>query len=150
MSLLYTDPELSARIAAARDRQRQAGHQRTWQLPARSLVTEQSLRAELANTKEQARRLTEEMTVLQARLARQFGADADFARGQTMSPLLDQLEDRNAELDADNNRLRQQITHLDSKVRELTDTLDAARAMNRELMSKLNRDMPARAPSATV
>jgi len=67
-----------------------------------------------------------------------------------MSPLLDQLEDRNAELDADNNRLRQQITHLDSKVRELTDTLHAARAMNRELMSKLNRDMPARAPSATV
>ncbi len=143
VSLPYADPELTARIAAARDRQRQAGHQRTWQLPARSLVTEQGLRAELANTKEQARRLMEEVTVLQDRLARQLGADADFARGQTMSPLLDQLEDRNAELDAANNRLHQQVIHLEGEVRELTDTLDAARAMNRELMSELNRDTPA-------
>jgi len=80
----------------------------------------------------------------------ELGADADLARGQTMSPLLDQLEDRNAELDADNNRLRQQVSHLDGQLRELTDTLDAARAMNREFMSKLNRDTPARTPSATV
>ncbi|MGH9055799.1 MAG: hypothetical protein ACRDYY_08065 [Acidimicrobiales bacterium] len=35
-------------IAQARDRQYQAGAQRAWRLPARSLVTEQSLRADLA------------------------------------------------------------------------------------------------------
>ena len=48
-------------IATARDRQRQAGADRAWRLPARSLVTEQSLRAELANAKERARRLAEEV-----------------------------------------------------------------------------------------
>ena len=51
VSLLYADTDLATRIATARDRQRQAGHERAWRLPARSLVTEQSLRADLANTK---------------------------------------------------------------------------------------------------
>ena len=147
VSLLYADPELSARITATRDRQRQAGRQRTWQLPARSLITEQGLRAEFANTKEQTRRLTEEVTALRDRLARQLGADADTARGQTMSPLLDQLEDRNAELNLDNNRLRHQVSALQGEVRELADTLDASRAMNRELMSDLNREPTTRAPT---
>lgn len=79
VSLLYTDTDLAARIATGRDRQRQAGGQRAWQLPVRSLVTEQGLRAELANTKEQVR---------------QLGADADNARDAQMSPLLDRLEER--------------------------------------------------------
>jgi hypothetical protein len=42
VSLLYADADLAARIAAARDRQRQAGRERAWLLPARSLVTEQA------------------------------------------------------------------------------------------------------------
>jgi hypothetical protein len=54
-SLLYAHPELSAATATARDRQRQAGAQRSWRLPASSLVTDHSLRADLANAKEQAR-----------------------------------------------------------------------------------------------
>ena len=86
------------------------------------------------------------MTALRDRLARQLGADADTARGQTMGPLLDQLEDRNAALNLDNNRLRHQVTALQDEVRELADTLDASRAMNRELMSDLNREPPTRAP----
>ena len=53
--------------------------------------------------------------------------------------LLDQLEQRGAELEADNHRQRQRIAQLDSEVRELTETLDAARAMNRELMGEINR-----------
>ena len=61
VSLLYSDASLSSRIATARDRQRQAGTDRAWHLPARSLVTEQSLRAELANAKERAHRLAEEV-----------------------------------------------------------------------------------------
>lgn len=64
VSLLYAENELSARIAVARDRQRQAGTERAWKLPARSLVTEQSLRVELANAKDRARRLSEEVVVL--------------------------------------------------------------------------------------
>ena len=139
VSLLYADAELAGRIAAARDRQRQAGRDRAWQLPTRSLVTVQSLRAELANAKDQARRLSEEVTLLRERLARQLGADAEVARGRALAPALDELEQRAAELEADNHRLREHIAQLEADSRELAETLDAARAMNRELMSEVNR-----------
>ncbi len=82
VSLLYADVALSSRIAGVRDRQRQAGTDRAWRLPARSLVTEQSLRAELANAKERARRLAEEVSVLRERLSRHLGGAADIARGE--------------------------------------------------------------------
>lgn len=139
VSLLYADAGLAARIATARDRQRQAGTDRAWRLPARSLVTEQSLRAELANAKERSRRLAKEVTMLRERLGHHLGAAADIARGQALSPLLNQLEQRAAELEADNHQQRQRIAQLEAEIRELTETLDAARAMNRELMSELNR-----------
>ena len=142
VSLLYADRELAGRIAAARDRQRQAGRDRAWQLPARSLVTEQSLRVELANAKDQARRLTEEVAALRKRLARQLGAEADAARGLALAPALDELEQRAAELEAENHRQREQIARLEADGRELADTLEAARAMNRELMNELNRQPP--------
>ena len=138
---------MASRIATARERQRQAGQRRAWQLPVRSLITEQSLHTELANSKEQTRQLSDEVSVLRERLARQLGGDADLARGQAIRPMLDQLEDRNAELEADNHALRRRGANLESERDELADTLDAARAMNRELMSQLNRE--ASAPIAT-
>lgn len=147
VSLLYSDPDLAGRIATARERQRQAGRHRAWQLPARSLITEQSLHTELANSKEQARQLNQEVTVLRERLARQLGADADLARSHKIRPMLDQLEDRAAELEADNHALRQSVARLEGERDELVDTLDAARAMNRELMNQLNRE--ATVPTAT-
>jgi hypothetical protein len=148
VSLLYSDRDLASRIAAARDRQRQAGPRRAWQLPARSLITEQSLHTELANRKEQIRQLTEDVTVLRERLARQLGADADLARGHIMHPMLDQLEDRAAELEADNHALSQRVTRLEAELTELADTLEAARTMNRDLMTQLNRDTTASADAA--
>lgn len=148
VSLLYADPDLATQIAAARDRQRQAGQHRAWRLPARSLVTEQSLRTEVANTKEQARRLANEVALLRDRLSRQLGAEADVAQGQTLSPLVDQLEQRTAELEADNHRQRQHVQQLEDEIRELTDTLEAARAMNRELMGELNRRAATNPPAA--
>lgn len=140
VTLLYADAEIRARIATARDRQRQAGTERAWRLPARSLVTEQSLRAELANAKERARRLADEVTVLREQLSRHLGAISDAARGEAVIPLLEQLEQRAADLEADNHRHRQRIAQLETDTQELTQTLDAARAMNRELMSELNRN----------
>ena len=139
VSLLYADAELAGRIAAARDRQRQAGRDRSWQLPARSLVTVQSLRAELANAKDQARRLSEEVTLLRERLGRELGAAADVARGRALAPALDELEQRAAELEAENHRQRERVAQLEADNSELAETLEAARAMNRELMSELNR-----------
>jgi cell division protein FtsB len=146
VSLLYADLELAGRIAAVRDRQQQAGRQRAWHIPARSLVTEQSLRAELTNTKEQVRQLTADVTLLRERLAHQLGVDADIARGWDTGPMLARLEQRAAELEADNHRLRRRVAELDGQVRDLTDNLDAARTMNRDLMNELNRDATPRRP----
>lgn len=102
VSLLYADADLAARIATARDRQRQAGAERAWRLPARSLITEQSLRTELANARERARRMAEEVAALRDRVSCQLGAGADIPAGHTA--LLDQLEQRGAELMGEINR----------------------------------------------
>lgn len=139
VSLLYADRDLLARIADARDRQRQAGAERAARLPTRSLVTEASLRTDLANAKEQNRHLSEELAVLRDRLARELGADADHFRGRPTNPALDMLEERAAELETDNARLRQQVGQLEAGTSELADNLDAAREMNRELMNEVNR-----------
>lgn len=139
VSLLYADKDLAARVAEARDRQRQAGSDRAWRLPPRSLVTEQSQRVELANAREEIRQLHEEQSLLRQRLARTLGAEADIARGRATAPLLDQLEDRAAELDADNARLRRRVSQLETKVREANDSLEAARVANRDLMALVNR-----------
>jgi len=82
VTLLYADPALASRVAQARDRQRLAGRDRAWWIPSRALVTEQSLRTDVANAKEQVRRLTEEVGLLRERLARDLGAEADIARGR--------------------------------------------------------------------
>lgn len=139
VSLLYADRDLLARIADARDRQRQAGAERAARLPTRSLVTEASLRTDLANAKEQNRHLSEELMVLRDRLARELGADADHFRGRPTHRALDMLEERAAELETDNARLRQQVGQLEADTSELADNLDAAREMNRELMNEVNR-----------
>jgi uncharacterized protein (DUF2249 family) len=139
VSFLYADVNLASRIATARDRQRQAGGERSWRLPVRSLVTEQSLRTDVANAAERVRRLTTEVAVLRERLALQLGEAADVARGHALNPLLDQLEQRSGELEIDNHRQGQRIAQLEAQNAELTETLSAARAMNRELMSELNR-----------
>jgi chromosome segregation ATPase len=125
--------------ADARDRQRQAGADRAAWLPTRSLVTEASLRTDLASAKEQNRHLSEELVVLRDRLARELGADADHFRGRPANPALDTLEERAAELETDNARLRQQVGQLEANTSELADNLDAAREMNRELMNEVNR-----------
>jgi len=108
-------------------------------LPPRSLVTERSLRADLANAKEQVRQLHQEVGVLRDRLARDLGAEADSARGRSAAHFLDQVEDRAAELEAENSRLRQKFSALKSDNREAMESLEAARAANRDLMSLLNR-----------
>lgn len=139
VSLLYSDADLSSRIATARDRQSQAGTERAWRTPTRSLLTEQSLRTELANAKDRVRRLAEELTLLQRRFSRHLGAAADAARAEGDRPLLDGLEQRAAGLEADNHRHRRRIAELEAETRELAETLAAARSMNRELMTELNR-----------
>jgi hypothetical protein len=139
VSLLYADKQLAGRLAQARSRQHDAGHQRDWRLPTRSLISEHSLRADLANAKDQIRRLNQELAVLRDRLSHQLGAQADTASGRASLSLLDQLEQQTLELHAENLQLRQRIEELESVLRESNETLEAARAMNRELMAEINR-----------
>lgn len=142
VTLLYADEELARAIATARDRQRQAGQERAWRLPPRALVTEQSLRVDLANAKEQVRRLTEEVRLLRERLARDLGTQADLARGRIDGSFLEQLERRASELEAENSSLRPRVAALENELHDLGEDLQAARAMNRELMAGLNRASP--------
>ena len=79
------------------------------------------------------------MTLLRERLARGFGAEADTANGRATSPLIDQLQQQAADLEADNAQLRQDAVKLKGDLREANETLEAARAMNRELMAEINR-----------
>lgn len=53
--------------------------------------------------------IEEASTTLRQRLARQLGAEADAARGLALAPALDELEQRDAELEAENHRQRDQI-----------------------------------------
>ena len=55
--------ELAGRLAdGPRPSTRGRTRDRAWRLPTRSLVTEQSLQADLANAKDHVRRLTEELS----------------------------------------------------------------------------------------
>ena len=55
------------------------------------------------------------------------------------SPLIDQIEERAAELEAANSSLRRRVAGLEDETHDLAEDLQAARTMNRELMSELNR-----------
>jgi Family of unknown function (DUF6262) len=146
VSLLYADKQLSARLSQARSRQRDAGQDRARQLPVRSLISEQSLRADLANAKDHIRRLHQELAVLRDRLAHQLGAQVDTATGWVTPPLLYELEQQRATLQAENTRLRERHVDLETRLRESNETIQATRAMNRELMAEINRTtQPARA-----
>ena len=150
VSLLYADADLAGRLSDARSRQQAAGRDRAWRLPARSLVTEQSLRVDLANANDQARRLRGEVAALRERVARAFGDAADEASGRTTSPLLDQFQERTAKLEAYNVQLRERVGELEAALQEATETLEAARAMNRELMTEINRPGPSDAVPPTT
>jgi chromosome segregation ATPase len=102
-------------------------------------VSEQGLRVDLANANDRARRLGQEVTVLREQMARLLGAQSDAASGRSTSPLLERLEEQVTSLEADNAQLRDQVRELEGALRESNDTLEAARAMNRELMAEINR-----------
>lgn len=139
VSLLYADRELASRVSEARSRQRAVGAERCRRLPTRSLASEQSLRADLANANDRARRLNDELVVLREQLSRLLGAQSDVASGHSTSPLLERLEEQVRRLEADNSRLRDEVHELEAARRESNDTLEAARAVNRELMAEINR-----------
>jgi hypothetical protein len=79
-----------------------------------------------------------ELAQLRGQLARDLATTSDIARGRAASPTMDRLEERAADLETDNARLRQQVGRLEADTEELSENLEAARDMNRELMNAVN------------
>jgi hypothetical protein len=49
------------------------------------------------------------------------------------------MEDRAAELEADNTGLRRRVSELEGELRDAIDSLEGARLANRDLMALVNR-----------
>ncbi len=133
---IYEHPDLKAAIElnAAQATDRQASD-----MIAAARVTGASLRADLENVRAQNHRLTKQVRALENWLSRTEGARllADsILPDNTLAELADrQLAQRNAELD-------QQLFETKEPLRRTVEELDAARAINRELMQHANRPVP--------
>jgi chromosome segregation ATPase len=112
------------------------------QLPATagasSLVSRASLHADLVNAQERNGRLDARIRQLEKRLSQLLGEQAWRESGLGAPADIDALKRRISELE-------QQVADLAGQVEDRTDELQAARAANREMMTRLNTAR--RAPS---
>ena len=100
--------------------------------PASTTVGKQSLLADLANLREQNRRLRKQNTDLTGRLSEVLGEEVFRASGIGRTDDTEALRIRVAELE-------QQVLDLRQELEERTDDLTASRAANRDLMALANR-----------
>jgi hypothetical protein len=130
---IYDHPDLTAAIElnAARANQRQADD-----IIATARVTGASLRADLENLRAHNQRLTKQLRALENRLSQTEGARLltdHLLPDDTLAELADQqLAQRNGELE-------QRLFETKEELRRTVEELDAARAINRELMQHANR-----------
>jgi chromosome segregation ATPase len=139
---IYDHPDLRAHIElnAAQAAQRQAND-----MVATARVTGASLRADLENARSQNRRLQHQLRALESRLSQLEGARL-VADDLLPDDVVAQLADRHlAQQVAD---LEEQLFHTRDELRHATEELEAARAVNRELMIRANRT-DAKHPSDT-
>jgi chromosome segregation ATPase len=134
---IYDHPDLKADIEfkAAQSTGRQASD-----IVAAARVTGASLRAELENAKAQNHRLYKQIKALETRLSKAEGArliaDELLPEGVIAELADQQLTARVAELD-------QQLFEARERLRHTAEELEAARAINRELMQQVNSLRPA-------
>jgi chromosome segregation ATPase len=134
---IYDHPDLRAEIElkAAHASQRQAND-----IVAAGRVSVASLRADLANSQAQNRRLTTQLRALETRLSQLEGARLvadDLLPENMVAELADrQLSQRVAELE-------QQLFDAKEGLRRTVEELEAARTINRELIQQANRPRPA-------
>jgi hypothetical protein len=140
---IYDHPDLRAHIEldAAQAAQRQAHD-----MVAAARVTGASLRTDLENARSQNRRLQHRLRSLESRLSQLEGARLvadDLLPDDVIAQLADRhLARRVAELE-------QQLFNARDELRQATEELDAARAVNRELIVRANRTDPNQSSSAT-
>lgn len=137
---IYDHPDLRAEIElkAVQATQHQAND-----MLAAARVTGASLRADLENSRAQNRRLRQQLRSLEDRLSQLEGAQLiadDLLPAELVAQLADQQLARQV------NDLQQQLFEATEALRRTTEELEAARAINRELMQQANR--PRTAPGA--
>jgi chromosome segregation ATPase len=141
---IYDHPDLRAGIElkAAQSTSRQASD-----IVASARVTGASLRAELENARAQNHRLSRQIKALETRLSKAEGARLvadELLPEDVVAQLADQqLTARVAELD-------QQLFKARERLRHTAEELEAARAINRELMQQANLLRPAPGGPPTV
>jgi chromosome segregation ATPase len=130
---IYDHPDLRAEIElkATQATQRQSNH-----MIAAARVTGASLRADLENSRAQNRRLHQQLQALENRLSELEGARL-VADDLLPTDVVMQLADRHLAQRVD--ELEQRLFETKEALRQATEELDAARAVNRELMHRANR-----------
>jgi chromosome segregation ATPase len=102
---------------------------------ARSRVTSESLKADLANAQQRIVRLAAHNRQLERRLSEMLGEQAWRESGLGAPADVDQLRQQIVALEQANAELRERLEERDGE-------LDAARAANRELISTINKREP--------
>ncbi len=133
---IYDHPDLKAEIEL---KATQTTSRHASDLVAAARVTGASLRAELENVRAQNHRLTKQLRALEKRLSQAEGAHLvadELLPGGALAELADRhLTGQVAELD-------RQLFEAKEQLRRLNEELEAARAINRELMQQANRPHP--------
>jgi chromosome segregation ATPase len=142
---IYDHPELRAEITL---RVAQATAREANTMISTARVTGASLRADLENSRAQNRRLNKQLRALENRLSQVEGerliADDHLPQGMLAELADQQLARRVGELE-------QQLFETKEELRRTVEELEAARAINRELMQRANRppdDSSGRTPRA--
>lgn len=126
---IYDHPELRAE---AERRSAQAADRQTAATTASARVTVASLRADLANAKAASHRLTTEHAALRRRLGQILGQDALTG--------LDHTTSGTSAASGQLAQLEQPLFDAREELAQRTEELEAARQINRELISRLNRE----------
>jgi hypothetical protein len=137
---VYDHPDLRAEIEL---KAAQATRHQVNDMLAAARVTGASLRADLENSRAQNRRLQQQLRALENRLSQLEGAQL-LAGNVLPAEVVTQLADQ--QLARQVNDLQQQFFEATEALRRTTEELEAARAINRELMQQANR--PRSAPGA--
>ena len=137
----HADLKAEVELKLAQATERQAGD-----MVSAARVSAASLRADLENSRAQAQRLARQVRALEARLSQLEGARlvADDLLPQGM---LAELADQ--QLAQVNAVLEQQLFEAREGLRCTTEELEAARAINRELMQQANRARQAHGPAGS-
>jgi chromosome segregation ATPase len=134
-SFLYADAALKAEVAEHRGRQA-AGPRAP---SVASVVSEASLRTDLALSRHEVAELRQQLAALHGRLARTLDVEATVAEGRFRAEHVEGLESRLAELAAENASLAARVGELDAHNASLAESLEASRVNHRRLMTELNR-----------